>query len=67
MRQTSAFNTGKSPGFANRAERHISTVREGIYGKLCLMDAKARLGRQPPNMRSYSLRPRVLRHCWSQS
>ena len=38
MRQTSASNTGKSPGFANRAERHISTVREGIYGKLCLMD-----------------------------
>ena len=48
MRQTSASNTGKSPGFANRAERHISTVREGIYGKLCLMDAKARLGRIEP-------------------
>ena len=48
MRQTSASNTGKSAGFANRAERHISTVREGIYGKLCLMDAKARLGRIEP-------------------
>ena len=48
MRQTSASNTGKSPGFANRAERHISMVREGIYGKLCLMDAKARFGRIEP-------------------
>ena len=50
MRQTSASNTGKSPGFANRAERHISTVREGIYGKLCTAWAH-RTGRRCGNRR----------------
>ena len=45
MYQTAALSTEESPGIANGAGGHVSWMRKGIYGKLCLLDAKARLGR----------------------
>ena len=48
MHQIPTANTGASPGVASRAEQRIAQVREEVYGKLCLMDAKAQLGRIEP-------------------